>query len=317
MSEALRKPAAPLEREYSDPYLLALTTYLQDGGEEALEAAYELARRAIAEGKGILDFSAMHQAALLNVFPESCVPGDVTSALRAAGKFLAEGLSAYEMTHRGFREAVVSLRSLNEALEHEIQRIARAVHDEAGQLLVAVYLALADAARDLPPPACDRLQRVTGLLDEIEKQLRRLSHELRPTVLDDLGLAPAIRFLADGVSKRTGLVIPVISGLQQRLNKNVEIAVYRIVQEALTNAAKHSGARMVKIQLERVGRILRCAIVDDGAGFDVSEVLGAQPRKGLGLLGVQERLNAVAGTLQIRSSPGKGTELLIRLPLKD
>ena len=284
---------------------------------QALGAAYELGRAAITEGKGILDFAAMHQAALVAIVSESCTIGDATRVLCGAGEFLAEGLSAYEITHRGFREAIASLRHLNETLEQEIQRIARAVHDEAGQLLVAVHLALADAARDLPSPLHNSLQPVFGLLDQIEKQLRRLSHELRPTVLDDLGLAPAIRFLADGFSKRTGLAVPVISGLQERLPKNVETTVYRIVQEALTNAAKHSGAQTVKIQLERVGRVLRCAIVDDGTGFDVSEVLGAKPRKGLGLLGIQERLNAIGGTLKFRSAPGKGTELLIQLPLED
>jgi len=317
VSEVLRKPVTRLETGYSEPYLVALTTYLQGGGEQALGAAYELGRAAVTQGKGILDFAAMHQAALVKISSESCGERDVTQVLCGAGEFLAEGLSAYEMTHRGFREAIVSLRHLNETLEHEIQRIAHAVHDEAGQLLVAVHLAIAEAGRDLPTPVRDRLQPVTGLLDEIEKQLRRLSHELRPTVLDDLGLAPAIRFLADAFSKRTGLAVPVRSGLQQRLPRNVETAVYRIVQEALTNAGKHSGARTVKIQLERVGRVLCCVIADDGAGFDVSEVLAAQPRKGLGLLGMQERLNAVGGTLQIRSSLGKGTELLIRLPLED
>jgi signal transduction histidine kinase len=317
VSEVLRKPVTRLETGYSEPYLMALTTYLQAGGEQALGAAYELGRAAVTEGKGILDFAAMHQAALVKILSESCGERDVTQVLCSAGEFLAEGLSAYEMTHRGFSEAIVSLRHLNETLEHEIQRIAHAVHDEAGQLLVAVHLTIAEAARDLPTPVRDRLQPVTGLLDEIEKQLRRLSHELRPTVLDDLGLAPAIRFLADAFSKRTGLAVPVSSRLQQRLPRNVETAVYRIVQEALTNAGKHSRARTVKIQLERVGRVLCCAIVDDGAGFDVSEVMAAQPRKGLGLLGMQERLNAVGGTLQIRSSLGKGTELLIRLPLED
>jgi signal transduction histidine kinase len=317
MSEAVRKPVTRAETGYSEPYLLALTTYLQGGGEQALGAAYELGRAAISEGKGILDFAAMHQAALLKILSQSCTIGDATHVLCCAGEFLVEGLSAYEMTHRGFREAIASLRHLNETLEREIQRIARAVHDEAGQLLVAVHLALADAVRDLPSPLNNRLQPVFGLLDQIEKQLRRLSHELRPTVLDDLGLAPAIRFLADGFSKRTGLATPVMSGLHGRLPRNVETTVYRIVQEALTNAARHSGAQTVKIQLERVGRVLRCAIADDGTGFDVSEVLAAQPRKGLGLLGIQERLNAIGGTLKIRSAPGKGTELVIQLPLED
>jgi signal transduction histidine kinase len=319
MSRAARKPVTQnrLETRGEERYFLALKAYLEGAGEPALGDAYELGRAAAADGKGILDFVAMHHTALQKLFSDPSTTGDAAHVLRSAEKFLVESLSPYEMTHRGFREAIASLRHLNETLEQEIQRIARGVHDEAGQLLVAVHLALADVARDLPSPLRDRLQPVTGLLNQVEEQLRRLSHELRPTVLDDLGLAPAIRFLADGVSKRTGLAIPVITGLQDRLPRNVETAVYRIVQEALTNAARHSGARSVKIRLERVGRTLRCAIADDGAGFDVSAVLASQPRKGLGLLGMQERLNAIGGTLKIRSALGKGTELLIQLPLEE
>jgi signal transduction histidine kinase len=319
MSAAARKPVMQTHLETGDRerYLLALTTYLDGAGEQALGAAYELGRAAVTDGKGILDFVAIHQAALQKLFSDPRRTGDLARVLCGAEEFLAEGLSPYEMTHRGFREAIASLRHLNETLEQEIQRIARAVHDEAGQLLVAVHLALADVARDAPSPLRDRIQLTAGLLNQIEEQLRRLSHELRPTVLDDLGLAPAIRFLADGFSKRTGLTIPVITGLQDRLPKNVETAVYRIVQEALTNVARHSRARCVRIQLERVGRTLRCVIEDDGTGFDVPAVLASQPRKGLGLLGMQERLNAIGGTLRVRSALGNGTELLIQLPLEE
>jgi len=319
MNEAVRGPMTQnrLERGCEERYFQALRTYLEGAGERALGQAYELGRIAVTDGKGVLEFVAMHHAALQKLFLDPHTTRDPAHVLRIAEKFLAEGLSSYEMAHRGFREAIASLRHLNETLEHEIQKIAHAVHDEAGQLLVAVHLALAEVARDLPSPFRGRIQLVTGLLNQIEEQLRRLSHELRPTVLDDLGLAPAIRFLADRVSQRTGLAIPVVAGFEERLPRNIEIAVYRIAQEALTNAAKHSGARNVRIQLERTGRLLRCAITDDGAGFDVSAILASQPRKGLGLLGMQERLSAIGGTFKIRSALGKGTELLIQVPLEE
>lgn len=319
MSAATPNPTAENStgQGFEDRYLRALTAYLEDTGESGLKQAYELGRIAVAEGKGVLEFVAMHHAALQKLFSDPRPAADGAQVLRGAEKFLVESLSPYEMTHRGFREAIASLRQLNETLEHEIQRIAHAVHDEAGQLLSAVHLALAELARDLPSPIRSRLQSLTGLLNQIEEQLRRLSHELRPTILDDLGLGPALRFLADGISKRTGLAISVKTGLQARLPKTVETTVYRIAQEALANAAKHSGARSAKIQLERVGRTLRCAVTDNGAGFDVSAALASQPRKGLGLLGMQERVNAIGGTLKIRSIFGKGTELLIQLPLEE
>ena len=319
MNEAVPEPMTqnPVEKGCEERYFQALRAYLEGAGEQALGQAYELGRTTVSEGKGILEFVAMHHAAFEKLLPNHTTAGDATQVLRHAEEFLVEGLSPYEMTHRGFSDAIASLRHLNQTLEHEIQKIAHAVHDEAGQLLVAVHLALAEVARDLPSSMRGHLEPVTGLLDQLEKQLRRLSHELRPTVLDDLGLVPAIRFLADRVSKRTGLVIPVITRLEDRLPRNIETAVYRIVQEALTNAARHSGARNVRIRLERVGRVLRCAIADDGAGFETSAVLASQPRKGLGLLGIQERLSAVGGTLKIRSILGKGTELLIELPLEE
>src|SRR5207253_4611449 len=106
---------------------------------------------------------------------------------------------ARDITDR--KSAERALRHLNEALEEEVKRIAHALHDEAGQLLASVHIGLAEIARDLPPHVAQRLADVGGLLNKIEEQLRHLSHELRPTILDDLGLQPALEFLADGVSR--------------------------------------------------------------------------------------------------------------------
>ncbi|HKB23811.1 MAG TPA: PAS domain S-box protein [Methylomirabilota bacterium] len=213
------------------------------------------------------------------------------------------------------KRAEEALRHLNEALEEEVKRIAHALHDEAGQLLASVHIVLADITRDLPPSASQRLDEVRGLLNKIEEQLRHLSHELRPTILDDLGLHPALEFLADGVSKRTGLRIFVDGTPGTRLPPATETALYRIVQEALTNVTKHAQAGRVAITFAREGRFLRCSVHDDGAGLDAA-TLARRGRRGLGLLGIQERLNAVRGTLEIVSAPGRGTELLITVPVE-
>jgi two-component system, NarL family, sensor histidine kinase UhpB len=201
-------------------------------------------------------------------------------------------------------------------LELEVKRIAHTVHDEAGQLLVAAHLAIADLDRDLPAPLREQLGRVKQLLDQTDEELRRLSHELRPTILDDLGLVPALQFLAEGVSKRTNQAIFLHASLKDRLPTTVEIALYRIVQEALKNAAKHSQARNVHIKVDRSAGLVRCSVRDDGTGFDVPAVLGRKGDGGLGLLGMQERLNAMGGSLHIQSSPGQGTSLLINVPLE-
>jgi signal transduction histidine kinase len=225
-------------------------------------------------------------------------------------------LSPYEMAHRGVQDAIAALRQLNETLEEEIKRIAYAVHDEAGQLLVAVHLALADVARELPERQKEPLGRIEELLNQVEKQLRRYSHELRPTVLDDLGWIPAIRFLAEGVSKRANLPIHIKVAFAGRLPSTTEIALYRVVQEALTNAVKHAKAGNIWVRAWRDEFVLCCSIRDDGAGFDVRAVQAPGRRKGLGLIGMQERLSAIGGTVRIESGRGRGTELLIRLPLE-
>src|SRR5882724_2799500 len=197
---------------------------------------------------------------------------------------------ARDITDR--RRAAEALRHLNEKLEEEVKRIAHALHDEAGQLLASVHIGLADVASDL------------------------LSHELRPTILDDLGLEPALEFLADGVSRRTGLQIAVAGSPGKRLPVPTETALYRIVQEALTNVTKHAQATRVSITFARSGRFLRCAIRDDGVGFDVPAVLTRRGSRGLGLSSIQERLHAVGGTLDIIATPRGGTQLVMAVTVE-
>jgi signal transduction histidine kinase len=299
---------------FEEEYRLAFAEYAQRGGEAALGRAYELGRRAIAEKKSLMEIASLHHQALHAMLADTQGAPSQRELLAAAADFIAETLSPHEMAHRGVQDAIAALRQLNETLEEEIKRIAYAVHDEAGQLLVAVHLALADVARELPECQKKQVGRIEELLNQVEKQLRRYSHELRPTVLDDLGWIPAIRFLAEGVSKRANLSIQIKTTIAGRLPGPTEIALYRIVQEALTNAAKHSKASQVWIRIGRKNRIFCCSIEDDGVGFDVSAVESDYKRRGLGLIGMQERLNAIGGTLSIDSEPGRGTKILIRLP---
>jgi two-component system sensor histidine kinase DegS len=132
--------------------------------------------------------------------------------------------------------------------------------------------------------------------------------------LDDLGWIPAIRFLAEGVAKRASVAIEIETTVEGRLAGPMEIALYRVVQEALTNATKHAKAGRVWISIGRKDGQLCCSIEDDGQGFDVRAVQADYKRRGLGLTGMQERLNAIGGTLSIDSAPGRGTRLLIQLP---
>lgn len=304
-----------LSTNFEEEYRSAFWEYIQHGGESVLGRAYELGRRAITEKKSLMEIGSLHHQ-VLNGMPADGKGLKRRRELSAAAEFLAEIVSPYEMAHRGVQDAILALRQLNETLEEEIKRIAYAVHDEAGQLLVAAHLALADLGRELLGSQKERVERIEGLLNQVEIQLRRYSHELRPTILDDLGWIPAIRFLAEGISKRASLSIEIKTTSAVRLPAPMEIALYRIVQEALTNASRHSKASRVWIRIGRKKGIFCCSIEDDGVGFDIGARQSDGKRRGLGLIGMQERLNAIGGTLFIDSARGKGTRLLIQLPME-
>jgi len=293
-----------------------LREYAAGGGEPALGRAYELGRRALTEQKSLVEIASLHHQAVLALVCDAESGKRREELLRSSAEFLAECLSPYEMAHRGFQDAVTALRQLNETLEEEIKRIAYAVHDEAGQLLVAVHLALAEVALELPEPQQAQFARIKEMLNQVEKHLRRYSHELRPTILDDLGWIPAIRFLAEGISKRANLPIHIDAAVPGRPPATVETTLYRIVQEALTNAVKHAKASNVWIRAWRENLVLCCSIRDDGGGFDSNQAHAARGHKGLGLIAMQERVTAIGGTLHIESRPAHGTELSIRLPLE-
>ena len=315
MSMAIRQKAK-LKAGFEDEYRSCLREYATRGGESALGRAYELGRRALNEQRSLLEMASLHHDAVLALVCSAESEKPREELLRSSGEFFAECLSPYEMAHRGFQDAVKALRQLNETLEEEIKRIAYAVHDEAGQLLVAVHLALAEMVVELPKRQQAQVRRIKELLNEVEKHLRRYSHELRPTILDDLGWIPAIRFLAEGISKRADLPIHVDASVSERLPGAHETALYRVVQEALTNAVKHAKASKVWIRAWKENLVLCCSIRDNGGGFDSKRADGMPNRKGLGLIAMRERISAIGGTLLIQSSPGSGTELSVRIPLE-
>jgi len=304
-------------RHLRTTYLAALRAHLDGAGEESLARAYEIGRRALGEGLGVLGLIAVHEGAVAALVRERRLSAAGARLLAASGAFLAESLSSFEMTHRGYQEAVVALRSMNQRLEDEARRIAHALHDDAGQLLVSVHLGLEAATTGLPAGARARFDGVRALLDDIERQLRRLSHELRPTILDDLGLLPAIEFLARGLSERSGVPIRVVGSGRRRLPTAVETALYRVVQEALRNAVRHASAGGIELRLDHGAGGVRLLVKDDGRGFDVATTLGRRGSRGLGLIGMRERLNEVGGALAIKSAPGSGTEIWISIPLEE
>jgi signal transduction histidine kinase len=301
-----------LQREYSE----ALRDYIAHPNERALRRAYTTGRETLGNGAGVLGIAALHHQALKDVIPGLSGKIEESLMIKRAEEVFIESLMPFEMSHRAFREAIAVLRRMNERIEEEAKRIAHALHEEAGGLLASTNLALEELARDLSPQGTERLNFVRQLLDKMDEQLRQLAHEIRPTVLDDLGLAPALEFLADGMSKRSGLAISVEGSTGGRLPSAVETTLYRNVQEALNNVTRHAGAKHVTVILTREPRAVHCTIQDDGVGFNVAEVIATRGERGLGHVGMRERLDAVQGTLLITSTPGQGTELVMSIPLE-
>ena len=223
-----------------------------------------------------------------------------------------------DVTERRLAEQRRRLRALSigmlRAREEEARRIARELHDEAGQLLASVHIAVDRLASEVPAVGEARVNEIKGLLDLTEAELRRIAHELRPTILDDLGLGPALALLAENISARSGVTVTVNGRLELRLPAVVETTVYRIVQEALANAVRHAEPSRVEVRLEHLDRSLRAVVSDDGVGFDVNAV-STRGDRGLGLIGIGERLEPLGGVLEIDSQPGTGTRLSVTIPL--
>lgn len=306
----------PSSRAASDSAYLALVEgYLRGDGEPALQGAYEMGRIALTQGVGLLELARIHHTCLATLLARATSTQQREKLLSGAADLFAECVAPYEMTYRGFRDANSALRRFNSVLEREAKRIAHSLHDEAGQLLVAVYIALANLAQDLPQ-AAGQVANITELLDRIEAELRRLSHELTPAILKDFGLAPALKYLAEGVSRRSGLRIVIEEPPERRLPETIEVALYRVAQESLTNAVKHARATKVTIRFRHEAATICCHIRDDGVGFDAQLTETPIGERGFGLIGIRERAGSLGGALEINSTPGAGTELVISIPLE-
>jgi signal transduction histidine kinase len=230
--------------------------------------------------------------------------------LRLAETFAARAALAVDLSGR---IASDSLRRAVEAQELERRRLARELHDETGQALTSILLGLKGLEEGLDDAgsraaAADLRELVVSTLQDV----RRLAVELRPSALDDFGLVAALERLAASFGEQTGITVDFETSLaDERLPAEVETALYRIVQESLTNVVKHARARHVSVLLARKSGAIKAVVEDDGQGFDPA----GDRHDGFGLVGMRERLALLGGRLEVESSSEAGTTIVAEVPL--
>jgi signal transduction histidine kinase len=215
------------------------------------------------------------------------------------------------------RQLRVLSRQLFHLQEEERRHLARELHDEIGQTLTAAKINLKIIAPDVPAKIGGRLEDSIQLLDRLLRQVRELSLNLRPPLLDELGLVPTLRWLVDQQAQRAGLRVIFtanVDGLE--MDPDVQTTCFRVAQEAITNVIRHSGARSIAVELRHEAERLTLSVRDDGTGFDPAVVQQRTTQNlTLGLVSMKERALLVDGDVELLSAPGKGTEIRAWFPL--
>ncbi len=267
--------------------------------------------------------------------------GDLESPIRIRAQDevgrLAENL---DVMRQQLRDAYDQVSHANERLEHQVaertarltdvlgkvigaqeeerRRLARELHDETAQTIGALSIAL-DRARhgldDAPAEAVAQLREAQGIATRLLEETRRLILDLRPMALEDLGLIPAIRWYAETHLQEKGVTTTVeFDQHPVRLSEHLEVALFRIAQEAINNIAKHADARRAMIRLSFMDGTVRITVADDGRGFDVERALAATGSS-VGLMGLQERTRLLSGRMDIVSESGRGTQVTVEVPI--
>ena len=209
-------------------------------------------------------------------------------------------------------------RQLLLAQEEERKKISRELHDEIAQTLTGINVQLATLKTEATTNVKGLQKKIARTQRMVEKSVdivHRFARELRPTVLDDLGLIPALHSFVKSLAKRTGIHIHLtVFAAVEKLAGDKRTVLYRVAQEALTNVARHAQASLVDVSIEKLPHSICMKIKDDGKSFQVDRMLNARKNKRLGLLGMRERVEMVGGSFRVESAPGKGTTIRAQIP---
>jgi len=245
-----------------------------------------------------------------DVAPIALFANQASTALRNAR--FAEAL-------RQRTEELESLTTLiSETEEAERKRLSRELHDQVGQSLALLGFNLNQVKDQLEKNAeldMEKIENAQGILQEVTSGIRSVMDDLRPAILDDYGLLPALHWYTDKISEHSGLQIEVVGeSLSPRLEKRKEVALFRITQEALTNITRHAQAALVELELSENQNLVTLTIADDGIGFDLLNIRDQENQAGWGLINMQERALRMGGKLKIVTKENKGTKLIIQVP---
>ncbi|NJN18961.1 MAG: PAS domain-containing protein [Oscillochloris sp.] len=276
--------------------------------------------RRILAGEGVIENLEFHDAHaepprdwLTSYFPVSLAAGPIIGV----GVVFVE-ITARRQAERAMHSTAAQLRALShrmvEVQENERRHLARELHDEIGQTLTGLDIMLEMLARHHSAPIPETLDMARRYVRELSERVRRLSLDLRPSMLDDLGLNPTLRWLFDRFTSQTGIEVRFHQhGAERRFAPVIETAAYRIIQEALTNVARHAQINRVVVQLMTDRHDLQIQIEDEGIGFDLQTLQSDHYQSGLA--GMRERVELLGGQIAIESAPQRGTLILVDLPM--
>ena len=296
-------------------YREAFDAYVESA-HEVPNAGALIARQALQAGSSLSDFMENVVSTVTEALRSAGEPAQADRVLDATGSFVRDSLSPFAEELQAALDSNQGLRSQNDRMEERVRRIAHEIHDSSAQFLASVHAELHRAQESAPAEIAPRLARIHTLLNQVESDLHRFSHELRPTILDDLGLVPALHELSRSVGRENGMVIAVEGPPDGRYSPAVEIALYRTVQDALSGAEKYGRAKRVRVSVEKSGDEIRCSISEDGPGRKAAS-RSSWMEQGPGLIGIRERLAALGGTLACESrADGRGSRLVASIPLE-
>ncbi|MCL6638082.1 MAG: sensor histidine kinase [Firmicutes bacterium] len=296
--------------------------YTENEIKEAYDAAYALQVEVmkLKEREKLLRYRRDHLEISLRRLQNTVQRAEkLVSQVGVVFNFLSGGLQDLSSKIGEMRETQQMALSIIRAQEEERKRVAREIHDGPAQSMANIVMRAEFCLKLLemhPDKVRDELVALQNLVRLSLTDIRKIIFDLRPMVLDDLGLAPAVkRYLAD-YKEQYGLQIDFLFfGQQKRLESSIEVALFRIIQESVSNIRKHAQAKTAVVKMEMLPKRVTIFVKDDGRGFDPAQVLRDKNREGYGLVGMRERVQLLKGKMNIATAPGRGTAISITVPL--